>query len=778
MLNRISLLLFSLFLIGCQKDAPQQSFSPDQIAIIPKPDQITPKPGTYQLQNPTKVWSTSLKPEWQGLVKYIIDQLRPSTGIPFQFLKPKSEEDPCILIKKLGPEASEIKPEGYRLNIDEVSITIEAHSPAGAFYGIQSLLQLFPADAFSSKKAPKSVNWSLPCMEIIDAPRFPYRGMHLDVSRHFFPVSFIKKYIDLLATHKLNRFHWHLTDDQGWRIEIEKYPKLNEISSYRKETLIGHYSDQPHQFDGQRYGGFYTKEEIKEVIQYARERFITIIPEIEMPGHSVAVLAAYPELACTDGPFETATKWGIFEDVYCPKEETFEFLENVLKEVMELFPSPYIHIGGDECPKSRWKNSAYCQKLIKEKNLKDEHELQNYFIQRISDFLNKNGRQIIGWDEILEGGLAKEATVMSWRGKEGAIKAAKSGHPAIMTPTSHCYFDYYQSDHPDEPLAIGGYLPLDKVYSFDPVPAELSPEEAEFILGAQGNVWTEYLKTPANVEYNALPRMCALAEVVWSEPENKNYQDFIQRLEKHYLRLEKLNVNAAVHIYDLQASIQPQNGKIEVSLSAPASQAPIYYTLDGTSPSPGKLLYQKPILLEKSTELKAKVIQGNKQGRLFEKNIQWHLATGKSIELSPMPHEKYSSGGKGALINGVLGSNERYGDAEWLGFWGDDVQIDIDLGASQKLQKAIFRFFNGEGQWIYLPKSISISGSQDGQQFERLSQSDSINSTEKIAELSLPLNDISVRYLKIEVQNFGIIPEGKQGADNDAWLFIDEIVIQ
>ena len=402
--------------------------------------------------------------------------------------------------------------EGYELNVSKNDITIKSKHAKGAFYAVQSLIQLLPL--------PSDLNsFKILCLRIKDQPQFTYRGMHLDVGRHFFSVDFIKKYIDLMARLKMNTFHWHLTEDQGWRIEIKKYPKLQEIAAFRKETLIGHYNDQPHQFDGKPYGGFYTQEQIKEVVAYAKTRQVTIIPEIEMPGHSQAAIAAYPELGCSGEQVEVATKWGVFDEVYCPKESTFKFLEDVIDEVVALFPGKYIHIGGDEAPKTNWKNCEYCQKLIKKEGLKDEHGLQSYFIARMEKYINSKGKQIIGWDEILEGGLAPNATVMSWRGTSGAVQAAKEGHDVILTPGSHCYFDHYQSENENEPLAIGGFLPLEKVYHFNPIPEELTDKEATYVLGAQGNVWTEYMQTEKQVEYMAFPRAIALSEVLWSSPE-------------------------------------------------------------------------------------------------------------------------------------------------------------------------------------------------------------------------------------------------------------------
>ncbi|MFN3840467.1 MAG: beta-N-acetylhexosaminidase [Cyclobacteriaceae bacterium] len=434
--------------------------------------------------------------------------------------------------------ALNLNPEGYRLTINSDGVIIQAPAAAGLFYGVQSFIQL----AADVKQ--------IPFVKIEDQPRFTYRGLHLDVGRHLFPVDFIKKYIDLMARFKFNRFHWHLTEDQGWRIEIKKYPNLQQVAAFRKETVVGH-AGKSKVYDGQRYGGYYTQEEIKEVVAYAAQRYITIIPEIELPGHSQAALAAYPELGCTGGPYAVATTWGVFENVYCAgNDETFQFLQDVLDEVLELFPSEFIHIGGDECPKTRWKKCPRCQARIKKEKLKDEHELQSYFIQRIEKYLNSKGRQIIGWDEILEGGLAPNATVMSWRGEAGGIEAAKQNHHVIMTPGNWCYFDHYQDTSATEPLAIGGFTPVQEVYSYEPLPPQLTPQQATYILGAQANLWTEYIKTPAHAEYMAYPRACALAEVVWSDKKNRNYEDFFRRLTANRWLLDDLQVNYAKHIFE------------------------------------------------------------------------------------------------------------------------------------------------------------------------------------------------------------------------------------
>lgn len=667
--------------------------------------------------------------------------------------------------------------EGYELKVDTSLITIKAKTAKGAFYAFQSLRQFFPATVENKTFPHETI--LLKCAFIKDAPRFVYRGMHLDVSRHFFSVEFIKKYIDLMAQLKMNTFHWHLTDDQGWRIEIKQYPELQKVAAFRNETLIGHYNDAPQQFDGKRYGGFYTQKEVKEIVTYASERFITIIPEIEMPGHSQAAIAAYPKLGCTGEQTEVATKWGVFEDIYCPKEATFTFLENVLDEVMPLFPGKYIHIGGDEAPKTRWKACEHCQALIKKENLKDEHGLQSYFITRVEKYINSKGKNIIGWDEILEGGLAPNATVMSWRGTKGAVEAAKAGHNVILTPTSHAYFDYYQSDGEGEPLAIGGYLPLEKVYSFNPIPKELSKEEAKYVLGAQGNLWTEYIPTSEQAEYMAFPRMIAMAEVVWSNSNSENYEEFAYRLSLFHKRLDALNVNYANHLYEIESEVAKHNEQLVFDLRTTLKYNTIRYTTDESSPNLASKEYINNVPIEGSTVLKAAVFNDKeKLGRDFTLVYNNHKAVGATITLDPAPHKAYPGSGKEGLINGISGSNSRYGDKEWLGFWGKDVTIKIDLGKPTKISSISTRFYNANGQWIYAPKEIGISyvNDEDGRTLHQINQVSTSEAT--LIPHTFQIEEITTQYIEIFIPNYGTIPDGLQGTGNMAWTFIDEIVVK
>jgi hexosaminidase len=519
-------IILTIILFACTKKNTVPE--PPAVSIVPQPVALSVA-NNYFILNDTVTISANLTEELSA-VSFLIDFFK-TQNVPTKIIT-----DTIADITFRSFVSEKYLPEGYyHMVVNAEGVDIFSTSASGLFYGTQSLMQLIVQE----KK-----DWQVPYLTLTDFPRFSWRGLHLDVSRHFFPVDFVKRYIDLMARYKFNTFHWHLTEDQGWRIEIKKYPKLQEVAAYRKETLIGHYSAQPHQYDGQPYGGYYTQEEIKEVVAYAAERFVTIVPEIEMPGHALAALSAYPHLGCTTGPYETATLWGVFDDVYCAgKESTFTFLEDVLDEVIELFPGQYIHIGGDECPKTRWKECAQCQKRMKVEGLSDEHELQSYFIQRIEKYLNARGKKIIGWDEILEGGLAPNAAVMSWRGEEGGIAAAKAGHDVVMTPGFALYFDHYQGDPQNEPVAIGGNTSLKKVYSYEPIPASLDQNEQRFILGAQANVWTEYIKTPEHVEYMTYPRALALAEVVWSPKEARDWTSFVNRLTHQYVLLERQKVN-------------------------------------------------------------------------------------------------------------------------------------------------------------------------------------------------------------------------------------------
>lgn len=506
-------------------------------AVIPQPLRMELREGAFLLRADTTIVTDAAS---EPTAHLLAEWLEPATGWRLRVARGGRAADNSIHLA-LDEQAAPLGEEGYRLEATPQGVTIRALRPAGVFYGVQTLRQLLPAAIFAPRRQSGAA-WEIPAVWIEDAPRFRWRGMHLDVSRHFLPKAFVLKFIDLLALHKLNTFHWHLTDDQGWRIEIHKHPRLTGVGAWRRETRLGH-ERHKRGFDGVPHGGFYTQEEIRAVVAYARRRFVTIVPEIEMPGHAQAAIAAYPELGNTGQRLEVWTQFGVSRNIFNPSEKTIRFLQDVLHEVLELFPGPFIHIGGDEALKDQWKASPAAQARIRELGLKDEHELQSYFIRRMEEYLRARGRRLVGWDEILDGGLPPGATVMSWRGTAGGIAAARGGHDVVMAPDSHTYFDHYQSQEPGEPLAIGGFLPLEKVYEFEPIPAELTPQEAQHILGAQAQLWTEYLKGPGHVEYMAFPRLLALAEVVWSARERKDLAGFLARVAVHEQRLAGLGVN-------------------------------------------------------------------------------------------------------------------------------------------------------------------------------------------------------------------------------------------
>lgn len=748
-----------LWLFSCQAEPEKLSLP----RFIPEPLSVSPREGFFVL-------GTSI-----GLTA------APSFPVSADFLREFLSASPALTVEAgndlVLQQDTTLPEEGYRLEVKPDQIVLSAATDRGAFWGIQTLRQMLPAVLESGQFEGRPIG--IPCARIADAPRFPYRGMHLDVGRHFFPTGFIKKYIDAIAMLKMNTFHWHLTEDQGWRIEIKKYPRLQEIAAYRPETLIGHYNDQPQKFDGKRYGGYYTQDEIREVVAYAAARFVTIIPEIEMPGHAQAAIAAYPELGCTGKSISVATTWGVFEDIYCTSEATFEFLEAVLDEVLDLFPGEYIHIGGDEAPKIRWETCPNCQRRIKAEGLADEHELQSYFITRIEKYLNSKGRQIIGWDEILEGGLAPNATVMSWRGISGAIEAAKQGHPVVMTPTSHCYFDYYQSENPGEPLAIGGYLPLEKVYAFDPVPGELTPSEAAYVMGAQGNIWTEYLSTPEAVEYMAFPRILAMSEVVWSAADKKDYPAFVKGVEDFHPRLDALSIRYANHLYEVEGILLGNEDPPAFQLTTLTAGKSIRYTTDGKDPDSNSALYEQPIPVTRSMVIKAAVFKENHRlGQVFSRNIRLHHAFGKKISIDKQPSPTYSGSGPEGLINGTNGSDTRYGDKEWLGFSGEDFEITLDLGEPREVKSVQTRFYEGNGQWIYLPAEVSFAGyTQADQPSNDFRQADFVRATDNTHSVTYETGGQQWRYIRLRVKNYGVIPAGQQGAGNKAWTFIDEIIV-
>lgn len=761
------LLLGFLFILGCTSESTEPNTVQD-FPIVPQPQSIAPGLGHFSLNAETILRTALASDSARFVTNYLQTYLQEQHG--YRLAEKGKGNGLRLELDAAFPNAY------YELLITQKGALIKAGSEAGLFYGVQSLLQL--VEHFQQETDKGSV---IPCGYIKDEPAFSYRGMHLDVARHMFPVDFIKQYIDLLAHYKMNRFHWHLTEDQGWRIEIKQYPKLQEVAAYRSETLIGHYSDQPHRFDGKRYGGFYTQEEVKEVVQYAKERFVTIIPEIEMPGHSTAAIAAYPELSCHGRHIQPATKWGVFDDIYCPTEATFTFLENVLTEVMSLFPSEYIHIGGDEAPKKQWEESAFCQRLMQEQGLKDEKELQAYFIRRIEAFLNENGRQLIGWDEILEGGLAPNATVMSWRGEQGGMEAARAGHDVIMTPTSHCYLDYYQSRHPDEPLAIGGYLPLEKVFSYHPVPAELNEEEAQHILGVQGNLWTEYIPTVEKAEYMAYPRVMALAEVGWTgDPQRKDFANFVERLRPQLDRLRERGINVATSIYDAQPKVIADGvSAMKLQWSNQARTGTIRYTTDGNEPDRNGEVYESPLPIASGTYCAQTFLPEGPIGHLTCVTIDRHKGANKPIILETKPHPSYPADGPQSLLNGVQGQDDSYSTGEWMGFQGTSFSAVIDLEKVDTIREVNLRFFHRPGSWVHAPEQVAVAFAKNEDEWsEPFTRSIATPSENNAFPITLSIDAVEARYVRIQVMPADRIPAGLPGAGEPPFFFIDEIKLR
>ncbi|MBN1199621.1 MAG: family 20 glycosylhydrolase [Bacteroidales bacterium] len=782
------LTLFCAFLVPLMVNAGGNHLVAN-FSIVPQPVSIKMKTGAFTITDQTRLLVAGRDIDLKNVAILFAEQLRLAGG-PFLRVQQMTEEtnDGGAIVFTYARNRENLETEGYRLNITPNGILLTGNSGAGLFYGMQTLLQLLPPEVYKLTRPQEGKSWIVPCTEINDAPRFAYRGMHLDVSRHFFPKEFIFKYIDLLAMYKMNIFHWHLTDDNGWRIEIRKYPKLTEVGAWRVDRENLPWRERPQQQAGEQatYGGFYTQDDIREIVQYAAQRYITIIPEIEMPAHSVEVLSAYPNLSCTGGPFTVppGSYWPN-SDIFCAgNDSVFTFLEDVLTEVMDLFPSEYIHVGGDEATKTRWEECLKCRQRMKEEGLKNVQELQSYFIKRMEKFINSKGKKLIGWDEILEGGLAPEATVMSWRGLEGGIAAARQGHDVIMTPTSHCYFDYYQADPEFEPEAIGGLTTLKKVYSFEPVPEELTTEEGKHILGAQGNVWTEFIPTPSQAEYMAVPRMIALAEVDWSPAKLRNWEDFRQRLESQFKRLEYMGVNFSKGSYhvDIQTRYDAKNSKINVSLSSEQPGIPIRYTTNGNDPTQASTLYTEPFEISANAYIKAGLfVDGKLKEKASEMPIIFHHAIGKSVNYLHAYSNRYPASGNSTLTDGIRGTTN-HRDGRWQGFLGSDVEVIIDLGKEIPVQSVSTTFLNNSRSWIFAPSMVEFSLSSNGKKWHSVYEKRNPLPEKAEGALIQPFSTAyppgtTARYVKVKACSQGNCPGWHEGKGEKCWIFFDEIVV-
>lgn len=772
LLSLWSAFLLCLAFVGCSTVETKEA----NYEVVPLPKEITKSGGeSFKLTKSTKIAYVADNDKLQKNADFLAEYINQMLGFKPSLTTDVNSKDAIVLgLAATGND------EGYEITVSKNQILINGSTEAGVFYGIQTLRKSLPV--------AKGVDVNLPAVTIKDFPRFPYRGMMLDVSRHFFPVEMVKRYVDMLALHNLNKFHWHLSEDQGWRIEIKKYPKLTEIGSKRTETVIGRNSGE---YDGIPYGGFYTQEEAKEIVQYAADRFITVIPEIDLPGHMQAALAAYPDLGCTGGPYEVWKQWGISEDVLCAgQDQTLEFLTDVLAEIIEIFPSTYIHIGGDECPKSRWKECAKCQAKIKELGLKAdaahsaEDRLQSYIITNVEKFLNDNGRQIIGWDEILEGGLAPNATVMSWRSMAGGTQAAKMGHDVVMTPTSHVYFDYYQTlDTDNEPLGIGGYVPVETVYSLEPVPSSLTPEEEKHIIGAQANLWTEYIPTFEHVEYMVLPRMAALSEVQWVAKDQKDYASFLQRLARLIPIYNLEGYNYAKHLFDIQSEYTPnvETGALDVTLST-IDGADIYYTLDGTDPTvvESATLYSEPLHLKENGVLKAVVVRPTGNSRVLSENIVLSKSSMKPITMVKPINKQYEFKGKQTLIDGLKGTNN-YRTGRWVAVYKNDLEAIIDLKEEMEISSMDISTCVMKGDWVMGARGFEVLVSDDGTNFKSVAKEEypAMKETDRdgIYDHKLEFSPVKARYVKVIGKPEYKMPQWHGGKGNPSFLFFDEIAI-
>lgn len=768
----IQILLLFLIVVSssCSKS---KVFAESDIAIIPKPVHLKLKKGVFEFNDKTEfVISDASQKE---AVSILLNKFKKAAGWTLQVSEnaPKNNFVAFIVDESLNDEA-------YELIVNSDNITIKAKSYSGFLYAMETIRQLLPVD-IESNTVLKNTDWIIPNLTINDEPRFKWRGLHLDVARHFFKKEYIKQTIDMLAMHKMNVFHFHLVDDQGWRIEIKKYPKLTSVGAWRLDQEDAHW-------DGRRvttpedeatYGGFYTQEDIKEIVAYAKTKGVQVVPEIEMPAHVMSAIAAYPELSCTETPIGVPSGgvWPITE-IYCAgKETTFEFLENVLLEVIELFPSKYIHVGGDEATKTNWAKCPHCQNRMKTEGLKNVEELQSYFIKRMERFISTHDRKLIGWDEILEGGLAPQATVMSWRGVKGGLEATEQGHDVVMTPGSHMYFDHYQGPQNQEPLAWGGHTPLSKVYEFDPIVETMTPEQSKHVLGGQANLWSEQIKTETHSQYMIFPRLAALSEAVWSPKASRNWDDFSKRIVSLFKRYEYLGINYAKSAYLLTADVQMdmETKQVSVELKNEFTNADIRYTLNNEKLSENAIKYTEPLKIDKTTNLNASLFKDDKPvGVPFNTTIQFHKAVGKKVTFKEIYDDRYQGEGAFGMVNTLRGT-KNFTDGHWQAWLSKDMEAVVDLGEDTQIQEVILGTLENQGPGIYFPIAVTVLVSNDCKNFKEVGiekRPFAKNPSFDLKEFKISFEPQLARYVKVIASNMKKTPEG-----GEVWLFVDEILI-
>lgn len=765
-------ILFSTCFYACSEKRTLNS----DYEIIPKPLDVNSKgDASFLLKDGVAVIYPENNRKMQDNAEFLVDYVEKQTGVKLTSHAGMPVDGAICLTLDLSDDNAE----AYKLIVNDKRVCISGASEAGVFYGIQTLRKSLPV--------AQDINVNLSAVEIYDKPRFAYRGAMLDVARHFYTVDEVKTFIDMLALHNINRFHWHLTDDQGWRIEIKKYPKLMSVASERKETVVGRWYSGI--YDGKPYGGYYTQDELRDVIDYAAKRHITIIPEVDLPGHMQAALTAYPELGCTGGPYEVRTIWGVSQDVLCVGNDfTLQFVKDVLSEVADIFPSEYIHIGGDECPKVRWEKCPKCQERIKSLGLKSdakhtkEQRLQSYMIQEAAKYLKEKGKRIIGWTEILEGGLVPDATLMSWIGESGGIEAAHQHHDVIMTPNTYLYFDYYQSKKvEDEPLAIGGYLPIEKTYNYEPMPKELTKEEQQYIKGVQANLWTEYIPVFSQVQYMVLPRLGAAAEVQWTDPSKKDYKDFLRRVPHLVAVYDCYGWNYATHVYDVNVDMKADtvNHVLNVQLSTMADD-PIYYTLDGQDPTEKSLKYTKPFTIDQSVVLKTMAVHPDRTSKISVDTIRFNKATLKPVVLLQPNESRFSPDGPVVLVDGRNG-NHSFDTGAWLAVAGNDLEAVINMQAETILSSASVHVYVRKDAWLFDARGFSVSVSSDNknykevasQEYKQMQESDS----DGIIEHELLFDPCKATYVKIKVISEKSMPDWHWDAGKAPFLLVDEIIL-
>ena len=765
-------ILFSTCFYACSEKRTLNS----DYEIIPKPLDVNCKgDASFLLKDGVAVIYPENNQKMQDNAEFLVDYVEKQTGVKLTSHAGMPVDGAICLTLDLNDDNAE----AYKLIVNDKRVCISGASEAGVFYGIQTLRKSLPV--------AQDINVNLSAVEIYDKPRFAYRGAMLDVARHFYTVDEVKTFIDMLALHNINRFHWHLTDDQGWRIEIKKYPKLMSVASERKETVVGRWYSGI--YDGKPYGGYYTQDELRDVIDYAAKRHITIIPEVDLPGHMQAALTAYPELGCTGGPYEVRTIWGVSQDVLCVGNDfTLQFVKDVLSEVADIFPSEYIHIGGDECPKVRWEKCPKCQERIKSLGLKSdakhtkEQRLQSYMIQEAAKYLKEKGKRIIGWTEILEGGLVPDATLMSWIGESGGIEAAHQHHDVIMTPNTYLYFDYYQSKKvEDEPLAIGGYLPIEKTYNYEPMPKELTKEEQQYIKGVQANLWTEYIPVFSQVQYMVLPRLGAVAEVQWTDPSKKDYKDFLRRVPHLVAVYDCYGWNYATRVYDVNVDMKADtvNHVLNVQLSTMADD-PIYYTLDGQDPTEKSLKYTKPFTIDQSVVLKTMAVHPDRTSKISVDTIRFNKATLKPVVLLQPNESRFSPDGPVVLVDGRNG-NYSFDTGAWLTVAGNDLEAVINMQAETILNSASVHVYVRKDAWLFDARGFSVSVSSDNknykevasQEYKQMQESDS----DGIIEHELSFDPCKATYVKIKVISEKSMPDWHWDAGKAPFLLVDEIIL-